>query len=71
MLLNPIPTSHGRNQPIYECHVTTAGRNRVKEVILIHFTEIDKVLNSELWDSSLQVYFISCSGHDTRQVFEF
>ena len=23
---NPIPTSHGRNQPIYECHVTTAGR---------------------------------------------
>jgi hypothetical protein len=43
----------------------------VEEVILIHFTEIDKVLNSELWDSSLQVYFISCSAHDTRQVFEF
>ena len=28
--LNPIPTIHGRNQPIYECHVTKAGRNRVK-----------------------------------------
>ena len=28
--LNPIPTGHGRNQSIYECHVTTAGRNRVK-----------------------------------------
>ena len=27
---NPIPTSHGRNQPIYECHMTTVGRNRVK-----------------------------------------
>ena len=29
-VLNPIPTGHGRNQPIYERHVTTAGRNRVK-----------------------------------------
>ena len=27
---NPISTGHGRNQPIYECHVTIAGRNRVK-----------------------------------------
>ena len=31
-ILNPIPTSHRRNQPIYECHVTTAGRNRVKDM---------------------------------------
>ena len=30
LLLNPIPTGHGRNQPIYECQVTTSGRNRVK-----------------------------------------
>ena len=30
--LNPIPTGHGRNQPIYERHVTKSGRNRVKEV---------------------------------------
>ena len=29
-LLNSIPTGHGRNQPIYEHHVTKAGRNRVK-----------------------------------------
>ena len=29
---NPIPNDHGRNQPIYECHVTTAGRNRVKVI---------------------------------------
>ena len=28
--LNPIPTGHGRNQPIYERHVTKSGRNRVK-----------------------------------------
>ena len=27
--INPIPTGHGRNQPIYERHLTTAGRNRV------------------------------------------
>ena len=27
---DPIPTGHGQNQPIYECHVTTAGRNRVE-----------------------------------------
>ena len=33
-LLNPIPTGHGRNQPIYECHVTTASRNRVKDIQL-------------------------------------
>ena len=26
---NPIPTGHGRNQPIYERHVTKSGRNRV------------------------------------------
>ena len=30
---NPIPISTGRNQPIYEYHVTTAGRNRVKQRI--------------------------------------
>ena len=28
--LNPIPTGAGQNQPIYEYHVTTASRNRVK-----------------------------------------
>jgi hypothetical protein len=27
----------------------------VEEVILIHFTEIDNVVNSELWDSDLEV----------------
>ena len=27
---NPIPTSTGRNQPIYEYHMITTGRNRVK-----------------------------------------
>ena len=26
---NPIPAGHGRNQPIYERHVTESGRNRV------------------------------------------
>ena len=31
--VNPIPTSHGRNQPIYERHVTKSGRNRVKDPI--------------------------------------
>ena len=32
--VNPIPTGHGGNQPIYERHVTKSGRNRVKT---IHF----------------------------------
>ena len=27
-LLNPIPTGHGLNQPIYRYRVTQAGRNR-------------------------------------------
>ena len=29
-MVNPIPTGTGRNQAIYEYHVATAGRNRVK-----------------------------------------
>ena len=32
-MLNPIPTSQGRNQPLYERHVTKSGRNRVKKVL--------------------------------------
>ena len=27
--VNTIPTGHGRNQPMYERHVTKSGRNRV------------------------------------------
>ena len=30
LFLNPIPTGHGRNQLIYERHVTKSGRDRVK-----------------------------------------
>ena len=30
MTFNPIPTNQGRNQPLYERHVTKSGRNRVK-----------------------------------------
>ena len=41
-LLNPIPTGHGRNQPIYECHVTTAGRNRVNENDIYIFAKLKK-----------------------------
>ena len=29
-VVNPIPTGHGRNKPIYERQVTKSGRNRVK-----------------------------------------
>ena len=28
---NPIPTGQGRNQPLYERHVTKSGRNRVNK----------------------------------------
>ena len=31
-LFNPISTGHGRNQPIYECHLTIASRNRINIV---------------------------------------
>ena len=34
--VNPIPTSHGRNQPIYEHHVTKSGRNRVNPILHSH-----------------------------------
>ena len=30
VFLNPIPTSQGRNQPLYERHMTKSGWNRVK-----------------------------------------
>ena len=29
VIVNPIPTGQGRNQPLYERHVTKPGRNRV------------------------------------------
>ena len=32
--LNPIPTGQGRNQSLYERHVTKSGRNRVKPVLI-------------------------------------
>ena len=32
--LNPIPNDQGRNQPLYERHVTKPGRNRVKTIFL-------------------------------------
>ena len=34
---NPIPTSTGWNQPIYEYHVTAAGRNRVENQYFTQF----------------------------------
>ena len=44
------------------------GWKQIEEVILIYFTEIDKVLNSELWDSKLSLLVVQ---DNTRQVFEF
>ena len=38
-MVNPIPTGHGRNQPIFECHVTTTGRNRVKRLQVKKFVK--------------------------------
>jgi hypothetical protein len=29
---NPIPTGQGRNQPLYERHMTKSGRNRGKSI---------------------------------------
>ena len=41
-MFNPVPTGHGRNQPIYECHVTTAGRNRVNFCQKIYLADFDR-----------------------------
>ena len=30
-MVNPIPTGQGRNQPLYERHVTKVGQNKVKQ----------------------------------------
>ena len=32
--VNPIPTCQGRNQPLYERHVTKSGKNRVKRILV-------------------------------------
>ena len=34
---NPISTGQGRNQPLYESHVTKSGRNRVKSLCFDFF----------------------------------
>ena len=33
--VNPIPTCQGRNQPLYEHHMTKSGRNRVKPFLAL------------------------------------
>ena len=40
--VNPIPTGHGRNQPIYERHVTKSGRNRVKTSKWVQLNFVNK-----------------------------
>ena len=42
--LNPIPTGHGRNQPIYERHVTKSGRNRVKKDVQNNELQLENLL---------------------------
>ena len=44
---NPIPTGHGRNQPIYERHVTKSGRNRVNRVYRVALGLRVKILVDE------------------------
>ena len=40
--LNPIPTGHGLNQPIYSYHVTQACRKRVKKGCSVRTKELIK-----------------------------
>ena len=59
-LFNPIPTGHGRNQPIYECHLTTAGRNRVNithKKYVVHLAPSDLKLSLRQWGAG-NVYLI-------------
>ena len=70
---NPIPTGHGRNQPIYERHVTKSGRNRVnicysqefKKDLRALFLELEiwslMILhNSTIFESATSNIFIGC-----------
>ena len=51
LCLNPIPTGHGWNQPIYERHVTKSGRNRVNNNV-----------SMDHWHMSLEFFFLAdCS----------
>ena len=45
---NPIPTGQGRNQPLYERHVTKSGRNRVK--LKIQKNRLKQVWMFKLWN---------------------
>ena len=51
-MFNPISTGIGRNQPIYERHVTTASRNRVKVTQHCKFL-ITSVLEKLVWQGRL------------------
>ena len=49
IMLNPIPTREGRNQPLYERHVTKSGRNRVKcKGVQLAKNKISSCLSSKL-----------------------
>ena len=49
--LNPIPTGHGQNQPIYEHQVTKSGRNRVKLLERGYFNS--RLFNPRLFNPEL------------------
>ena len=59
----PIPTNHGGNQPIYECHVTTAGRNRVKTHLYLCRTVISSdIIIHRLWGSEICQFALKYSA---------
>ena len=70
-MLSPIPTSHGQNQPIYECHVTTAGRNRVKAVELYEEKNEKKRISLNNHDSALSTRTEGYSSELLNALFEF
>ena len=57
VLLNPIPTVIGRNQPIYEYHVTTVGRHRVKNTVRLKHNNQEVYWKNFLKPNRLQILF--------------
>ena len=62
-LFNPISTGQGRNQPLYERHVTKFGRNRVNLVEIMPLSE-NVELHTSLQMGNLKDFFNKSESQD-------
>ena len=66
---NPIPTSQGQNQPLYERHMTKSGRNRVKPSITVKMFTVAqkysvpcaiKIVIALIWTTQISILGATC-----------